>query len=84
MTRKSLNISLPPPLIQAAKAYADQQKVSLSQLIENFLKNLLKEEEIEISPDNPMLPSVGILDLPEDFDGKKAYREYLIEKHGGK
>ena len=76
-----LTLKLEHAVIEKAKDYARKQKTSLSRLIENYLHHLTSEpgDDKEITP---LVRSLsGILDLPADFDHKKAYGEYLEKKY---
>ncbi|UOB16214.1 DUF6364 family protein [Abyssalbus ytuae] len=79
---KKLTLSLDQTVIEKAKDYAKSNKISLSKLIESYLDTLTKRtanKDLEITP---LVESLsGVIDLPEDFDVKKAYSEYLIEKY---
>jgi hypothetical protein len=78
-----LTLRLNEQVIEKAKIFAKDHKISLSKLIENYLDSITKQS----SPENktaitPLVESLsGVIDLPRDFDYKKEYREYLAEKH---
>ncbi len=78
-----LTLKLNQEIIEKAKLYASNKKLSLSRLIENYLNSLTndvkKENEIEISPFVKSL-STGIK-IPADLDYKKDYSNYLTEKY---
>lgn len=76
-----LMIKLEKDVAEKAKMYARLQKVSLSKLIESYLRRLTNEpaESEEITPFVKSLS--GIIKLPEDHDPKKAYAEYLEVKY---
>lgn len=76
-----LTLKLEQTIIEKAKNYAKAHKTSLSQLIENYLLNITnekgKEEKI-----TPLVKSLsGIIKLPNDFDMKEEYSDYLIRKY---
>lgn len=76
-----LTLSLERSVIEQAKDYAKSHKVSLSRLIESYLSSLVsrKEKSIEITP---LVESLsGIIELEKDFDYKKSYSDYLMEKY---
>ncbi len=78
-----LTLRLNDRVIERAKKYAKKQRISLSKMIESYLDSLTKEKsaahEIEITP---LIESLsGVIDLPDDFDYKKEYRDYLTEKY---
>jgi hypothetical protein len=78
-----LTLKLNQEIIEKAKLYASNKKLSLSRLIENYLNSLTndvkKENEIEISPFVKSL-STG-LKIPADLDYKKDYSNFLTEKY---
>lgn len=52
-----------------------------SQLVENYLGNLVKTELPDIySPRVQKLS--GVVKLPKGFDEKKEYKKYLVSKYG--
>ncbi len=78
-----LTLRLNDRVIERAKKYAKKQRISLSKMIESYLDSLTKEkstaQEIEITP---LIESLsGVIDLPDDFDYKKEYRDYVTEKY---
>jgi hypothetical protein len=79
---KKLTLSLDQTIIERAKAYAKSNNTSLSKLIESYLNSLTKKRNREKSKITPLVESLsGVIDLPGDFDEKKAYSEYLMEKY---
>ena len=76
-----LTIRLNENVIERAKVYARSHKISLSKLVESYLDSITKvrEKKIEITP---LVESLsGVIDLPEDYDYKKDYANYLMEKY---
>ena len=75
-----LKLSLDASVIALAKTYAKSQNMSLSKLIEMYLKFVTKEEvpKIEISPIVKEL--TGVIEL-EDENYKQAYKDYLAKKY---
>lgn len=74
-----LTLNLNKDIIEEAKAYAKQNKVSLSGLIENYLHSLKrKSEETEVSP---LVESLTGVMEPISEDYKKDYTDYLAEKY---
>ena len=68
-------------IIEKAKQYAKQQKVSLSRLIESYLSSLVsaKAQDSEITP---LVNSLsGVISLENDIDLKEEYTDYLLEKY---
>ncbi|MCI9844218.1 DUF6364 family protein [Flavobacterium pectinovorum] len=81
-----LTLKLDKDVIEKAKIYAAEHKHSLSFLVENYLKTITKiedignAEELEISSFVKSF-TMGNGSVPEDFDYKKARKEYLTEKY---
>ncbi|WP_273444381.1 DUF6364 family protein [Neolewinella agarilytica] len=77
---KKLTLSLNATVIDQAKSYAKEQGTSLSKMIENYLSFVIKKEEkAEITPLVQSL--IGIVTVPEDFDLREEYTDYLMEKY---
>ena len=78
-----LTLRLNDSIIERAKIYARNHNISLSKMIETYLDSITRqkgnEEEIKITPLVESL--IGVIDLPDDFDHKKEYRDYLEEKY---
>ncbi len=77
-----LTLKLNQEVIEKAKQYASDKKISLSRLIEFYLQSLTsenKEDDFEISP---FVKSISTgTSLPADLDYKKEYSDYLVEKY---
>jgi hypothetical protein len=78
-----LTLRLNDNVIKRAKLYARRHNISLSKMIESYLDSLTKEKEKESKTSiTPLVESLsGVIDLPADFDYKKVYGDYLIEKY---
>ena len=76
-----LTLKLNEDVIERAKKYASDKRLSLSRLIENYLDSLTleKKDEFEISPFVKSISSGK--SVPADFDHKKEYAEYLEGKY---
>jgi len=75
-----LTIRLKKKVIERAKVYAQDHKISLSKMVESYLESVTeqKKKEFEITP---LVESLsGVIHLPEDFDFKKDYSNYLTVK----
>ena len=78
---KKLTLSLDKSIIESAKKYAKSNNISLSKLIESYLKSLTKRKNSQANI-TPLVESLsGVISLDEDFDVKDAYADYLIEKY---
>ncbi len=77
-----LTLRLNDNVIERAKIYAHNHKVSLSKLIESYLDSVTKQGVEKKTSITPLVESLsGVIDLPADFDYKKEYREFLAEKY---
>ena len=79
-----LTLTIEQEVIKKAKAYAKGKNRSLSDIIENYLKILTKEEQKEKAKKlNPIVKSLkGSFKMPEtDMDYKKELRNRLEEKY---
>ncbi|MDQ8006751.1 MAG: DUF6364 family protein [Pedobacter sp.] len=77
-TKLTLNIN--QHIIEEAKTYAKENRVSLSKLIENYLHSLTKKDK-EKSKVTPLVESLtGVIKL-EDKDYKEEYIDYLEKKY---
>jgi hypothetical protein len=80
-----LTLKLDQEVIARAKEYAAEKQMSLSRIIEHYLKAItIKDksqvgDEIEISPFVKSLS--GGTPLPVDLDYKKEYGDYLEKKY---
>jgi hypothetical protein len=78
---KKLTLSLDKTIIESAKDYAKSNNISLSKLIESYLKSLTKRKG-NTTDITPLVESLsGVISLDKDFDEKESYRDYLIEKY---
>ena len=76
-----LTLKIEDTIIEKAKEYAKNNKTSLSKLIENYLLNITgdKGNDEKITP---LVKSLsGVINLPEGFDHKKGYAEFLTGKY---
>jgi hypothetical protein len=76
-----LTLRLKKSVIEKAKEYAQIHRISLSRLIEIYLDTITisKREENAITPFVESLS--GVIQLETDFDYKKEYPDFLIEKY---
>jgi len=76
-----LTLSVDKDVIEKAKSYAKQHKVSLSQIIENYLLTLTRKEKSALEP-SPLIKSLsGVVQLDSDYDHKSDYSDYLNSKY---
>jgi len=76
-----LTLKLEEEVIEKAKNYAASHKISLSKLIENYLHKVTTDASIN-DKITPLVKSLsGIIKLPQNFDHKKEYADFLIKKY---
>jgi hypothetical protein len=75
-----LTLNLDKGVIEHAKSYAKNNRVSLSKLIENYLDSLTRKSE-EKPKVSPLVESLTGVIPSGDYDDKKDYKDYLSEKY---
>ena len=80
-----LTLRLDENVIERAKDYAQSQQISLSKLVKNYLgcltsKSPKPSDDIEITPLVKSLMAIAG-PLPDGFDNKKEYRDYIEKKY---
>lgn len=82
-----LTLTIEQEIIEKAKEYAKNKNRSLSDIVENYLKILTKEEKAnsDIQQEkkiNPIVTSLkGSFKMPKNMDYKKELRNRLDEKY---
>jgi hypothetical protein len=78
-----LTLTIEQKIIQKAKKYAKDKNRSLSNIIENYLKILTKEEKAEnLEKLNPVVKSLkGYFKMSKNMDYKKELKKRLEEKY---
>ncbi len=78
-----LTLTIEQEVIKRAKDYAKEKNRSLSDIIENYLKVLTKEEQKQKAKElNPVVKSLkGSFKMPKNMDYKKELRGRLEEKY---
>ena len=77
-----LTLKLDQAVIEKAKAYAADKKISLSRIVEAYLQSLTSQKEsssIEISPFVKSMTTGKA--LPLDLNYKTEYSDHLTEKY---
>jgi len=76
-----LTLRLKKSVIERAKLYAYNQRISLSKMIEIYLESITASKEKEAGT-TPLVESLsGVIELEHDFDYKNEYSNYLTEKY---
>jgi hypothetical protein len=80
-----LTLKLDKNVIDEAKKYAVSNKISLSRMVESYLKSLKNYPEQQDNNEFEISAFVNSLKtgvkLPEDLDYKEEYRNFLEEKY---
>lgn len=80
-----LTLKLDKNVISKAKAYAASHQRSLSRMIESYLKSLVENEKKQTDDDFEISEYVKSMrtgvKLPNEFDYKQEYANYLEEKY---
>ncbi len=79
--RTKLTITIDERTIEQAKNYAKDKDRSLSELVKNYLKVVLENNEkiVKLSPSIKKLK--GSVKMPDDSEYKKELTNILSEKH---
>ncbi|MDB5012507.1 MAG: hypothetical protein JWQ25_709 [Daejeonella sp.] len=84
MSSSKLTLSMEPEVVYLAKEFAKKKNVSLSKLVENYLRSISTDEtsandDFKISD---WVKKMVVVDHPTpDFDHKKEYQKHLEEKY---
>ncbi len=77
-----LTLTIEETVILKAKTYARTKKISLSGLIENYLKALIKEDITQDIETTSIVKSLkGSFKAPKNFDYKAELSKRLSEKY---
>ena len=77
-----LTLTIEQSLIDKAKRYAKGKGRSLSDIVENYLKVIIKEEKVKVIDSAPISSSLrGSFKAPKGFDYKKELSKGLSEKY---
>jgi len=76
-----LTLRMNKSVIERAKQYAQLHKTSISSLVESYLDVVTKQSKVE-NDITPLVESLsGVMEVDINFDHKKEYTDYLIDKH---
>jgi methyl coenzyme M reductase beta subunit len=77
-----LTLTIEQSIIEKAKKYANGKGRSLSNIVENYLKAITKEDNIESTDLTPIVKSLkGTFKAPKNIDYKKELSKRLTEKY---
>jgi hypothetical protein len=75
-----LTLKLDRTVIENAKRYSLQRKVSLSELVENYFRSLTEYSE-EKNYSSVVRELSGIISIDNEDELKKEYTDYLVDKY---
>ncbi|HPJ44254.1 MAG TPA: DUF6364 family protein [Spirochaetota bacterium] len=75
-----LTLKLDKTVIENAKRYSYQRKVSLSELVENYFRSLTEYSE-EKNYSSVVRELSGIISIDNEDELKKEYTDYLVDKY---
>lgn len=77
-----LTLTIEQSLIEKAKQYAKNEGRSLSDIVENYLKVIVKEENTKVIDSTPIVSSLrGSFKAPKDLDYKNGLAKELSKKY---
>ena len=78
-----LTLRINENVIERAKKYARNHRTSLSKMIEAYLDSITSQRETaEKQVITPLVESlIGVIDLPAEYDYRKDYRDYIVDKY---
>jgi len=77
-----LTLTIEQSLIEKAKKYAKSKGRSLSDIVENYLKVIIKEEGIKVVDSTPIVSSLrGSFKAPKDLNYKDELSKGLADKY---
>jgi Family of unknown function (DUF6364) len=78
METAKLTVRLPKKDLEFAKKYAQEHRITVTELIDRYLRRLQGEQPAIIHPDVEKISGL----VPADVDAEALYRQHLLEKHG--
>ncbi|MGF1585732.1 MAG: DUF6364 family protein [Bacteroidales bacterium] len=77
-----LTLTIEKTVIEKAKKYAKEKDNSLSDIVENYLKAITRDQDISDIEITPLIKSLkGSFKAPKNFDYKKELSKGLTEKY---
>lgn len=77
METAKLTVRLPKKDLDFAKRYAQEHRITVTELIDRYFRRL---QEGQVYPIHPEVQKISGL-IPPDIDAEARYREYLMSKH---
>ena len=77
-----LTLKLNQEIIERAKEYASNKKMSLSRIVEAYLQSLTSNDDTAEFEISPFVKSISTgTEIPANLDYKKEHTDYLNEKY---
>lgn len=77
-----LTLKLNQKVIEKAKEYASDKKLSLSRIVESYLQSLVSAKNSDDFEISPFVKTIATGNkIPADLDYKKEYSEHLSKKY---
>ena len=78
---KNLTLSVDNKIIKQIKSYAKKHHISLSQMVENYFNYLINQSNSEQNNSTLVNELTGIINLPDNFNEKEEYHNFLRKKY---
>jgi hypothetical protein len=72
-----VTIRLPRRDVEFAKAYAKAHGLTVTEVIDRYLRRMRAREQQALSPELDAITGL----IPNDVDAEDAYRSHIIDKH---
>jgi hypothetical protein len=77
-----LTLNIDPKVVEAAKKYSEKKGVSISKLVEQYLRKITGKQSVRRSEKTSLMKLKGILGkIPADFNIENERFKYLSQKH---
>ena len=77
MESAKLTVRLPKRDLEFAKQYAQAHKITVTELIDRFLRSLQTSEGATVHPEVERISGL----IPPDADTRSEYREHILRKY---
>jgi hypothetical protein len=77
METAKLTVRLPKKDLEFAKKYAEEHRITVTELIDRYFQRLQRRPEVPIHPEVARISGI----VPADVDAVAAYHDHLLRKH---
>lgn len=77
MSTTKLTVRLPERDLEFAKRYAQEHRITVTELIDRYFRQLRALQESSIHPEVEKISGL----IPADIDAKALYHEHVARKH---